>query len=118
METTSETTHITFKERKTAEIFLHQLNNNSLPGVEGTLKVTWVPNSTPNLTNATTTTTTTTTTGDAVKAGSEKQIGHISRGGDGADDADDDMLEDGEVVEDEGKREMDYEVADENEWAS
>lgn len=71
-----------------------------------------MPNSTPSLTtNTTTTTTTATATGDTARVADEKKIG-------GVDGADDDMLEDGEVVEDEGKRDMDYEVADENEWGA
>ncbi|CAI4210630.1 unnamed protein product [Parascedosporium putredinis] len=49
VETTPSTTHVTFKDRKTAEMFFVQVNNNTLPGVEGTLEAAWIPNATPRL---------------------------------------------------------------------
>lgn len=119
METTPSTTHVTFKDRKTAEMFFVQVNNNTLPGVEGTLEAAWIPNATPRLRP------------DQVPqevAGTRTQAGSAPAiGGDGSHSADEAGSEDGEVVEDEDEgrgyrhedeRDMDYEVADDDEWGS
>lgn len=120
IETTPAATHITFKDRKTAETFLIQLDNNTLPGVEGTLKVTWVPNSASRLRP------------DLIIKDEKESVANAHEAGGAGDSATDvqtdnhNMLEDGEVIEeDDGKaykdqdeRDMDYEVADDNEWGS
>ena len=104
MESTPSATHISFKDRKTAETFYAGLNGKSLPEQKETLAVAWVPNGSPGL----------------LPPAKEGQNG---RGMDVEPSRKDEPAgvkqEDGDVKQvkqEEGEVEMDYEVADEDEW--
>lgn len=103
METTPSTTHISFKERRTAESFLADLNGKTLPEQEDTLTIEWVPNGTPGL----------------VASEKEEQRGEGMDVEHGKEEAAEEKHEEAEEAE-EGEvqhGDMDYEVADdEYEW--
>jgi RNA-binding protein 26 len=44
IQTTPALTHITFKDRKTAEKFMYGLSNKEIPGVDGQVELSWASN--------------------------------------------------------------------------
>jgi hypothetical protein len=97
---------VAFKDRKTAESFYSGLNGKTLPGQEETLTLTWVPNGTPSIAAA--------ANGDGAGESGAVEPGQKSEleedGQEGHDAAEE--MEEGEI-----QGEMDYEVADEADWA-
>lgn len=99
METTPSITHISFKERRTAESFLANLNGKTLPEQEDTLTIEWVPNSTPSLV--------TSEKEEPRDEGMDLEHGKEEPAAEKHEE-----MEEGEVQH----GDMDYEVADDYEW--
>ncbi|PTB45768.1 hypothetical protein M441DRAFT_131399 [Trichoderma asperellum CBS 433.97] len=103
VETTPTVTNVSFQDRKTAEKFYYSLHGKELPGVEGTLDLSWVNTPLP-------------------PVGASKKIEDVGDGDAMAGMNDDE--EEGEVVEDlpekhmQGRQvDMDYDVGDDEGWA-
>ncbi|SPN99588.1 uncharacterized protein DNG_02440 [Cephalotrichum gorgonifer] len=109
VESTPSTTHIAFKDRKTAEAFFNGLNEKTIPGEEDTLVVTWVPNGTASLL-------------PSAKAEQGSRAMDVEpRKEEKSEEAKKEAEEDEEEEEGEVKEDgevMDYEVADEHEWGN
>lgn len=109
IEATPSTTHIVFKDRRTAENFYAGVNGKPLPGQEDTLTLAWVANNTPSIASPAKEE----QHGEAMDVEpSKKEESAEARHEEKEEKVEKEEKEEGEVQQ----GDMDYEVADESEW--
>jgi RNA-binding protein 26 len=114
VEITPKTTHVTFKERRTAEAFLSTVNSAGLPGLDVKVEATWVPTGTPSLLPSSIAAAKSAEGPSASRELPKKaEDGVMEEMRDASPEA-----EEGEVPDEEPHRDhmMDYDVADDEQW--
>lgn len=119
IQTSAAQTEITFKDRKTAEKFFYGLSGKGIPGIDGQVELTWVVGSMP---TTTTTTDFSKTSAAASSASNGVKKGEKHHDGDAGMDDNVDMADASSPHhphhhhDDPEEGEVDYDVADENDW--
>ncbi|KAL1900351.1 hypothetical protein Cpir12675_001035 [Ceratocystis pirilliformis] len=113
IQSTSETTHIMFDDRRTAETFWYGLAYNPIPGVAGELELSWVSNTAVGLLVTGTEDNKNGSIGDAGDEDNQGSVGDFPLKPDtGVSNTF------AKKYEDDDRADMDYDVADEDDWNS